>query len=546
MKMQRNIKVRMRDGIRLATDIILPEGEGPFAAVLIRTPYNRAMYVNSYFQQKGIALVTQDTRGRYESEGEFYPFVNEYDDGMDTLKWLKVQPWSNGKVAMFGDSYLAHTQFVLMQREMPSFTTLNPRFMCGDGFAHGYYAGGIFNLALTWSWLCLECASACSQARLALALPDLRKLLRTQPTSDLDLASGGMEPARAFRDFVANKHDGPFWDSCNFRRQNPVIEYPVLLTGGWYDFYAGETIKNFLYIREHSASEKIASQHRMVIGHWSHGILSSPILGEIDFGEESQKENGHSLEWIAGMLQGKQADELRPAPVTLFVMGRNAWRHEWQWPPRGIAERDFFLQPQHALSTDTPDIDLACEECIFDWENPVPTHGGNHSIGAYNPGLFDYVKPGPYDQTELEARDDVTSFTTAPLQKDTEVIGIVRITLYISSEAEDADFFAKIVDVHPDGKAFNVTEGCQRASCRIAAYAPQPLTHGEICRLDFELGATAMCFKAGHAIRVDVSCSNFPLCELNPAALKMQGKTPLQRIHYGRKCPSHITLPCDI
>ena len=527
----------MRDGVLLAMDVLLPEGEGPFATVLIRTPYNRAFYIGDYFAKQGIALVAQDVRGRYESEGEFYPFVNEYDDGVETLKWLKAQPWSDGRVAMYGDSYLAHTQLVLMQKESLSFATLNPRFMCGDGFAHGYYAGGIFNLALTWSWLCFECASACSQANLIPLLHDLPKLLKTQPVADLDIASGSAAPLKAFRDFVANNRDGRFWDDCNFRRQNPTIDFPVLLTGGWYDFYAGETIKNYMYIKEHSTSEKVASQHRMLIGPWSHGIRVSRGMGEIGFGDDAQKEDFHSENWLVGILHGVPVEELMPAPIRIFEMGRNVWRDEWQWPIAGTSPQEFFLQPEYTLSTEA--AASGCEECVFDWENPVPTHGGNHSIGRYNPGLFDVIKPGPFDQTAIEARNDVISFTTAVLENDTEVIGDVRITLYVSTDATDADFFAKIVDVHPDGKAYNVTEGCMRASFSNDGL----LESGRIYRLEFELGATAMCFKAGHAIRLDLSCSNFPLFELNCAALQRPDKKTTQKVYFGKEHPSHITLP---
>ena len=544
MKIQKSIKVRMRDGIHLVTDVVLPDGDGPFAAVLFRSPYNRANYVRGTgcFLEQNIAVVSQDVRGRYESEGEYYPFANEFEDGIDTVEWLKAQPWSNGKIAMYGDSYLAHVQFAMMRPNSVSFTTLNPRFMCGDGYARGYYCGGIFNLALTWSWLCFECASSCSQANLIPFISDLLNVLKTQPVSEIDMASGSLAPIRAFRDFAEHRHDGPFWDCCNLRRQNPTIDYPVLLTGGWYDFYAGETIKNFLYIREHSVSEYIASQHRMIIGPWTHGIGVS-TLGEIDFGEDAVKENYHSAKWVIGMLKGMPAEKLFPAPVRFFVMGRNAWRDYGQWPPKGQRECKFFLQPGKALSMDEPEVDEDFESCVFDWENPVPTLGGNHSIGPYNPGLYEYAKPGPFDQRPLEAREDVLSFTTSPLERDTEVIGIVHLTLFGASDTKDADWFAKLIDVHPDGKAYNITEGCLRSSFRKSSERQEYLQPGEICQFNFELGATAMCFKAGHSIRLDVCCSNFPLFELNTAALEAPGRIISQQVYYGKTYPSCLILP---
>ena len=233
-----------------------------------------------------------------------------------------------------------------------------------------------------------------------------------------------------------------------------------------------------------------------------------------------------------------------PAPVKIFVMGRNVWQEEWEWPPNRVAERSLFLQPGRKLSMEAPNMDEGFEALTFDWDNPVPTLGGNHSIGPYNPGLFDLVKPGPFDQASLEARDDVISFTTSRLKKDLEVIGDIRITLFISSDAIDVDWFAKVVDVHPNGKAFNVTEGCLRASYRNGSARRHFLTPGAITRLDFELGATAMCFKAGHAIRLDICNSNFPLFELNCTPLQRQGKKATnQKIHFGNRHPSHIILP---
>ena len=269
-RLRRNVKVPMRDGVQLATSIYLPLTGDRFPAVLVRTAYNRVGIFDPFFPDHGMALVTQDTRGRYDSGGDYYPFTSEAEDGHDTIEWIARQPWSNGKVGMYGDSYLAATQFYAAPLGSPHLKALNPRFMAGDCWKRAYYCDGAFSLALTWSWLCFECVARTSEAGM---MPhfDVANLLRHLPLLTIDEASGaGIVPW--YRDYVSHSSYDALWDAISIRKKYDRYRMPVLLIGGWYDNYAAETVANFNGLLEHAPTPELRASHRMLIGPWPHGF----------------------------------------------------------------------------------------------------------------------------------------------------------------------------------------------------------------------------------------------------------------------------------
>ncbi|MBI2297998.1 MAG: CocE/NonD family hydrolase [Armatimonadetes bacterium] len=272
----RNVRVPMRDGITLATSLFLPEGDGPWPVVLVRTAYNRVPMNGAEFTRRGIAFAVQDVRGRYDSGGEWYPFLHEADDGEDTLDWLALQPWCNGRVGMFGASYLAATQFYAALTQHPALCALNPQFMAGDPWKRAYYCDGALSLGLTWSWLCFECSARTSEAAW-MPLFDVAAVLRSLPVVDMDVASGAGE-VPWYRDYIRNNRYGPHWEPLNVREHLDRVRVPMLLMGGWYDYYAGETCRNFAALggEQHG--------HRMILGPWTHGLNPTSVLGEVDFG----------------------------------------------------------------------------------------------------------------------------------------------------------------------------------------------------------------------------------------------------------------------
>ena len=296
MKVYRNIKVRMRDGVRLATTVCLPEGDGPFPVVLVRTAYNRVGIPGPAYAERGLALVVQDVRGRYDSEGEYYPFINEEADGADTLRWVRGRPWCNGKVGMFGDSYLAATQFYAALGGDEALCAINPRFMAGDCFKRAYYCDGAFSLGLTWSWLCFECSARTSEAAM-MPLFDVRQVLESLPLVELDVASGG-PVTPAYRDYVSNAQYGPQWEPLNVRRRFAEIRVPALLTAGWSDSYAGEALATYLALRETAATAELADRHRLLVGRGRMGSTRHRCWGSWTSGSRPSRRTISTMRWM--------------------------------------------------------------------------------------------------------------------------------------------------------------------------------------------------------------------------------------------------------
>jgi len=328
--LMQNVAIPMRDGVRLEATVALPAGDGPFPAVLVRTAYNRTGAYGAEFTDRGIAFVIQDCRGRYGSEGDWYPFVHEADDGFDTLEWMAAQPWCNGRVGMSGDSYIAATQFYVAPTGSPHLAALNPRFMAGDLWRNAYYCGGAFSLALTFSWLCLEVASRTSSAGLLPAF-DVAELLRSLPLLTMD-ERAGCGPVRAYRDYVEHDRRDAFWEALSVRETMGRFSAPVLLTGGWYDYYPGETFANYQALIGSAPTPELAASHRVIVGPWTHGINASTQLGQIDFGEGPLRENDCTQRWLECLLGGGSAANFQHAPIRIFVMGINRWRNEYEWP----------------------------------------------------------------------------------------------------------------------------------------------------------------------------------------------------------------------
>jgi len=521
-RLVQNVRIPMRDGVHLLATVALPEGQGPFPVVLVRTAYNRAGISGAEFTKCGLAFVVQDCRGRYGSEGEWYPFTSEAQDGFDTLEWIAAQPWCNGRIGMFGDSYLAGTQFYVAPMGNPHLVALNPRFMSGDLWRNAYYCGGAFSLALTFSWLCFEVASRTSGAGL-LAEFDVGRLLRGLPLLTLDEKSG-CGSVKAYRDYVSHDRRDRFWRALGVRDKMGRFNMPVLLTGGWYDYYPGETFANYQSLVDQAPTRALAESHRVVVGPWTHGISPSSRLGQLDFGPEALREGDSTLRWLECLLKGGDPKDFQAAPIRIFVMGANLWRDEYEWPLARTKLVRFYLHSDGAtnsllgsglLSPKSP-VREPRDRYVYDPGNPVPTLGGNHSIGPYNPGLYELALPGPYDQRPVERRDDVLVYTTDILIQDTEVTGPVDVTLFAATSAPDTDFVARLTDVYPDGRSINITEGVIRARFRERHWDdPKLVKPGRALRYLIELQPTSNSFKKGHRIRLDLTSSNFPLWDRN-------------------------------
>jgi putative CocE/NonD family hydrolase len=551
---RRGVRVPMRDGVRLATDIFLP-GAGSYPVVLVRTAYSKTSPAAPAFTSKGMAYVCQDVRGRYQSGGEWYPFVHEAEDGFDTLEWIGRQPWCNGKIGMFGDSYLAATQFLAAPEGSEFLCALNPRFMTGDGWKRAYYCDGAFSLALTHSWLCFEVAARTSDAAL-LPLFDPGTLLRELPLISLD-EECGCAPVPFYRDYVRHARYDDFWKALSIRDKYHRFTMPVLLTAGWYDYYPLEAVTNYLGLREHASTPALRDSHRLLIGPWTHGVNPSTTLGELDFGAESLAENDATHRWLECLLTGDGPSAFQEAPVRIFAMGDNRWRDEYEWPPARTQYVRYYLHSGGAANSLAGDGTLSPsaprnespDHYTYDPDNPVLTLGGNHSIGPYNPGLYEIARPGPFDQRPVERRDDVLVYTSGVLEVDTEVTGSVQLVLCAATSAPDTDFVARLCDVYPDGRSMNITEGVIRARFRESVWeGPKLLEPNRAYQYAIDLQVTSNVFKKGHRIRLDLTSSNFPLWDRNPNTgheFGMDAETAVaeQTIYHDREQPSYLVLP---
>jgi putative CocE/NonD family hydrolase len=528
MVFQRDVAMKTRDGVTLKADIYRPAGDGTFPVLLQRTPYNKdnAADFGRKAVARGFMVVVQDVRGRYNSEGEWYTFKHEIDDGYDTVEWAAALPHSNGKVGMFGGSYVGATQMLAAIGHPPHLAGICPVVTASNYHENWAYQGGAFEQWFDESW-----TSSLAQDTLAREIRnDSNAVLGDQvlPLTDFPvfnlkpIASGSQlthELAPYFLDWLAHPTYDSYWKQWSIEENYQNIQVPALTIAAWYDIFQGGSLRNFMGLKEHAGSETARSAQRLVISIGGHAGGGRKI-GDVDFGAEAADfdTNTVTLDWYDYLLLGKQNQFASSNPVRIFVMGKNEWRDEPAWPLARAKQTSYFLHSagkansasgDGTLSTVTPQKDSA-DNFTYDPANPVPTVGGPLCCDSA------HLAPGPRDQKEVEARPDVLVYSTPPLDRDLEVTGPVTLDLYAKSSAVDTDFTAKLVDVWPNGFAQNLTEGILRARFRESTVGePKPITPGTVYEYKIDLWSTSNVFLKGHRIRLEVSSSNFPRFDRN-------------------------------
>lgn len=517
----RQTSVVLEDGVRLATDLYLPDGPGRFPVVVERTPYDKSRWGKcaGEFVSAGYGFIVQDVRGRYESEGEWYPFVNEGRDGVEMLNWVHQQPWSDGFVAMIGPSYLASAQYLAVEAGGADLmSTLVPAFMTPDPGTAAYYRNGAFSLFLTFDWLAFR-AYGQRDSVVPEESVDMPTVYHSLPVRSMDevLASKPIEP---WRDFVEHSPDSAYWSRFAALDHPAQYTVPILLVGGWYDYYAGEMLKAYVALAGavDTADRTLIPGPRVLIGPWGHfhSLPVDPDSG-VDYGESNRFDACTIYrDWISAVTDERTAEV--PA-VRLFVMGANEWRTFDSWPPDAAKPVSFALVPGTRSLEVRPAEAIADnkssdshERFEYDPSNPVPTLGGNHSIGPWSDAYASFIWAGPTDQRPIEARSDVLVYSSKVLTEDLSVIGPVIAKLQLLTTAPAADLVVRLTDVYPDGRSINVTEGIVRntidPACRVGIKVPIDL---DACILEIELQPTAQVFRSGHRLRVHVTAGSFPL-----------------------------------
>lgn len=559
MVIDTNVMVRMRDGVSLATDVYRLQHSGPSPVLVNRTPYGKDREQDSdeiaYYVRNGYTVVVQDVRGRYHSEGDYYPFIHETEDGVDCFAWAAEQPWSNGSVGTFGRSYHGATQWLPARQGPPALKTMVAEVTFSDMYEGTAYQGGAKVLhdlsgAVT-NIIPSDIARRRAQGDSTFALPGptLQEVLDTLPMAAHPFLQGC---EGFYLDRLRHPLPGAYWEQMSAKSGYGGVMVPVLNISGWYDIFLWGTLENYMHMQTAGGSALARRHQRLVIGPWSHGDASG-VYPDRDFGAEATDRHFGLLEmkrrwydhWLKGLDNGADSE----APVWIFVMGVDQWRAEEDWPLPDTQYRPFYLGSSGAantrhggglLSEELPTA-ASSDSIRYDPMDPVPTHGGQ---------VLGVATPGALDQSGIEERADVLVYSTPILEQAVEVTGPISLDLYVSSTAYDTDFTGKLVDVFPDGRAIILTEGILRARYREDMSRPVMMVPGEVYEVHIDLWATSNVFLPGHQIRLEISSSNFPRFNRNSNSGGDIANDPqeayqpaVNTIYHGAQYPSKLVLP---
>ena len=612
-----DVRVRTRDGVALSTDIYRPADpetgepvEEPKPVLLDRTPYGKRGQMErhgEWYAERGYVVAVQDCRGRFDSEGEYDIFVNEAEDGADTVEWLAEQPYCDGQVGTFGTSYGAWVQSALATQDPDGLAAM----FVNQGAANGREATFRHNGAFELRWLCWALTLGGGFAKRALDNENIQQTLANVDTRDV-LANGPVQRGQSPLKHIPNYEEWVFdsmgsgsasddlWQSpgINFERYDEeTADVPTIYSGAFYDSYTKATCENF---QRHAA--RADSDQFLLLGPWTHGWDRYPLpswnksySGEVEFGEAAYRDYQQTrLDFFDHYLKGKGTWSDRP-PVEYFGMGTGDghrvgsgrrfhggdWHEAETWPPEGTEFRTYYAHGDGSLSPEPPAADGGATSYTFDPEDPVPTLGGNcSSYVTYEPReesvleyplserkLLNITGSGGYDQRTrpdtfgaeapygpLEARNDVLVFRTPPLEEPVTIAGPIRVSVFGETDGPDTDFTAKLIDECPpdsefeDGFALNLADSICRGRFRGYREEPALLTPGEVYEFEMEPYPTANTFAAGHHIRLDISSSNFPRFDVNPntggpLAGDRESRVATNTVHHSEHHATRIELP---
>ena len=557
IRVDNRVAIPMRDGVILYADVYRPVGDGRFPVLVSRTPYSTERFpaayeAGVYFSRRGYVYVFQDVRGRHESDGRWEPFFDDEKDGYDTVEWAAKQRWSNGKVGMQGGSYLGQNQWRAAQAAPPSLVTIFPSVASTSIYHDWITLNGAWRLSFNFGWGPVRQESRIMQNPGPHTVDGLHaihydEVQRHLPLDTMQQLVG--RNARFYNDWLANPDYNDYWKPLNVEEVFNKIAIPVHTFGGWFDIFSQGTLRGYVGMSHKGATELARRGSHIVIGAWGHG--STRKTGDIDFGPTAHvDEQALELRWYDSRLKGIDNGLDREPPVKLFLMGRNEWVLEHEYPLARTNYRPMYFAGGGKANTDKGDGRLtwdkpsgpsASDRFRYDPNDPTPSVGGNNCCGTPTPA-------GPRDQRKIEARQDVLIYTSDVLQDEIEVTGPIKVVLHASSDAVDTDFVARLVDVYPDGTTYNMAEGMLRARYRESLSRPSLLQPGQVYRFEIDLVGTSVAFLKGHRMRVHVTSSHFPQFDRNPNTGAKFGATKevrvaQQTVYHDSDRPSHILLP---
>jgi hypothetical protein len=532
----------MRDGNILRADVYRPATKGRYPVLLARTCYGKATW-GAWLRPvdtagEGYAVVIQDIRGNFASDGEFFPFFSDIEDGYDTVEWCAGQPWADGKVGMFGSSAVAYTQLLAALAHPPHLVAIAP-FQTWSSFGRGcvFDPSGAFSL-YTQEWVLLQALidprnRVDSPARLqavAEALNDLGAVHRRRPLSEHPVLP--REIAEYYYEWLEHLDHDEYWQRIDVIGRYDEIEVPAFHLAGWFDRFCLPTFDNFTALRDAGRAPQ-----KIVAGPWPHGIPVATACDDAFYGPRAWVDaRSLVLRWYDHWLKGADNGVLDEPPVRVFVENGGDWRDLEDWPPAGSGELELHLRAGGRLTAQPPSADEAPDAYVHDPADPVPSTPGR------------VARPrGPLDQRPIEERDDVLVYTSDPLERDLEAIGPVGARLWAATSAADTDWTVKLVDVRPDGYARRVCDGYLRARYRESQSEPSLLEPGEVYEYELRLLPIAYAFPAGHRVRVEVASSSFPGCDPNlgtggPFTENVPGVRAEQTVFHDAARPSRLIL----
>jgi len=549
---ENNVTMKTRDGVVLRADVYRPDSAGRFPVILERTPYDKRAEVVLGLRAaaRGYVFIVQDVRGRWASDGDWYPLMHESNDGYDCVEWAAALPYSNGRVGMWGGSYVGATQMLAAISSPPHLAGIMPLVTASNSHEHWVYQGGAFAQLLNQAWSTALAINTLERRAGRDAQPshwDMKRPLAEYPMLEPGPAAG---LADYYYEWLAHPDYDEYWKQWSIEEHFGQITVPALHIGAWYDIFQDGSVRNYTGAKSHGGSDAARKGQRLVMmvgGHAGAG----PKVGDVDFGKDAVLDIwGLGFRWYDYLLKGIDNGMAAEKPVRIFVMGRNVWRDEDDWPLARAKDMRYFLHSggkanslagDGTLSTIFPAVETE-DRYEYDPADPVPTRGG--------PAFGDsHMTPGALDQRVVEKREDVLVYSTEAFNRDLEVTGPVTLELYASSSGVDTDLTGKLIDVSPDGFARNLTEGILRARYRNARERAELMSPGEIYRLRVELWSTSNVFLSGHRLRVEVSSSNFPRFDrnLNTGGEIRSSSTDAIRatntVYHDRNHPSALIVP---
>lgn len=546
VRVEKGLKVSMRDGALLNTNVYRPRGSDRLPVVMTRMPYGiNEMYcfmpaIGRFWARKGYAFVVQDVRGRFDSEGEWDPFVHEIEDGYDTLDWISAQPWCDGNIGATGESYYGYTTWAAALSGHPSLKCIAPSTTAMDIYGVWIYNQGAFCLQTMGTWA-IQMSAQRYQNPYRL---DYRHL----PL--IDLADEAGIPCGYYQDWIRHPARDDYWERINLDRCRVDIRIPVLHLGGWYDTFLKATLDDWGAVRQASADPETRQNQWLVISPIDHEGTPDHThrVGRVQVGDSSDWSRWEDSQrffdyWLKGVDNGF-GDSKR---VRLFVIGGNDWIEADDWPPPGTEFRPYYFHSDGNAAgpegggclSGVPPEEEPPDSYVYDPDDPLSV-----SLGT---DLWHFAEE-LRDRAQMANRPDVLSYTSDELEEDLWITGPISLALFAASSARDTDFTAALVDVFPDGYCHLIQEGITRARFRDSDREPSLIRPGEIYEYSIDLWATSYVLRAGHRMRVEISSSNFNRFDRNPNTGDSFGMRPeiaraTQTIYHDRRRASHITLP---